>query len=311
MSPSPTICVTGATGNVGLETIRFLHAHVLHANAANGTEARIIAAVPSPEKARKIIALDKIEYRALDMMNPSAKTLETALHGVERLFLLRPPQISDVSRYIAPLLSAAERAGVQHVVFLSLYGVEQHTRTPHYGVEQLLRKSTLAWTFLRPSFFMQNLTTTHREEIAKRSEIFVPAGNGKTNFIDARDIGEVAALILNSPEAHRNTAYNLTGKHSYTYTEIATILQNELGRPITYTNPSKLHFFWRKCVQERLPISFVLVMIYLYHQTVIGEADGYAPDVERLLEHEPSSFVEFAHRHREMWLPAPKLWHTP
>ena len=30
------------------------------------------------------------------------------------------------------------------------------------------------WTFLRPSFFMQNLSTTHRVEIRDRGETFVP-----------------------------------------------------------------------------------------------------------------------------------------
>jgi uncharacterized protein YbjT (DUF2867 family) len=298
--PLPTICITGATGNVGLETLRFLHARF-----AQGTEARLIAAVQSPEKARTTIALENIEYRLLNMTNPDAPALEAAFKGVERLFLVRPPQISDVERYIAPLIAAAERVGVQHVVFLSLFGVEEQKRTPHYAIEQLLRASGMKWTFLRPSFFMQNLSTTHRDEIAKHDEIFVPAGNGKTNFIDVRDIAEAAAIVLSAPENHRNTAYNLTGKHSYTYSEIANILSRELGRTITYTDPGKLSFFWRKAVREKQPLTFVLVMIYLYHLTTSGRADGYAPDLERLLGHEPSSFEDFAHRHQEVWQKIP------
>jgi uncharacterized protein YbjT (DUF2867 family) len=294
---TPSICITGATGNVGLETLRFLHTFT-----KDGTDARIIAAVPSPDKARKTIALANIEYRELDMMKPDIASQKAILQGVESLFLLRPPQISDIKRYIAPLLIAAKQAGVRHVVFLSLYGVEERTQTPHFAIEQLLRTSGMNWTFLRPSFFMQNLTTTHREEILRRDEIFVPAGNGKTNFVDARDIGEAAALILSAPNAHREAAYNLTGKHSYTYGDIANILSGEIGRHITYSQPSKLNFFWQKYVRERLPLSFVLVMLYLYHQTVIGKADGYSPDLERLLGHESRSFEEFAHQHRELWL---------
>lgn len=291
------ICVTGATGNVGLETLR-----ELYSLTRNGTNTQLIAAVPSPDRARQTIALENVEYRALDMMKPDKARFEEALEGVERLFLLRPPQISDVKRCIAPLVQAAKEVGVRHIVFLSLFGVEERKQTPHYAIEELIRASGIEWTFLRPSFFMQNLSTTHREEIATRGEIVVPAGNGATNFVDAKDIGKVAASVLASPQAHLNTAYNLTGKLSYTYQEIASILSRELGRSITYKQPSKLTFFFRKVFRERLPVSFVLVMIYLYHQTIIGKANGYSPDLERLLGNTPISFEEFAHRERQTWI---------
>lgn len=297
-----TICITGATGNVGLETLRAVHSMIEYSATENGTTARIVAASQSPMDAARTIGLDNIEYRALDMTNTDATHHAAAFKDIEVLFLMRPPQISDVQTYIAPLVASAERAGVRHVVFLSLYGVESQTRTPHYAIEQLLRQSRIKWTFLRPSFFMQNLTTTHREEIAQRNEIFVPAGDGKTNFIDARDIGAAAATVLLNPEHHINSAYNLTGRHSYTYNEIAAILSKELGRTIRYTNPSKLRFFWRKAVQERVPVMFVLVMLYLYHQTVAGKADGYAPDLERLLGREPVSFEDFVRRNKTVWL---------
>lgn len=289
----PLVCITGATGNVGLETVRCLDMH--YADAV-----QIVAAVTDPAQAKKQLALDAVEYRAFDITRP--ETFATTFAGVERLFLVRPPQISDVKRYFAPLIAAAEASHVRHIVFLSLFGVESQQRTPHYAIEQVLHQSSITWTFLRPSFFMQNLITTHRNEIAQRHEIFVPAGNGKTNFIDARDIGEVAAHVLAAPEAHHNKAYNLTGREAYTYNEVALALSKELQRSIRYTNPSKLHFFWRKYVQERLPLGFVLVMIYLYHQTVAGRADGYAPDAERLLGHPPASLQDFIQRHRSVWL---------
>jgi uncharacterized protein YbjT (DUF2867 family) len=294
-----SICITGATGNVGLETIRFLKKY-----HEQGDPIHLIAAVQNSTKAAQQLeaeGLFGIEYRVLDMMNPIAARLEATLQGVERLFLMRPPQISNVPKYIQPLLEAAGRVGVQHIVFLSLNGVEEQTRTPHYAIEQLLRQSSMQWTFLRPSFFMQNLTTTHRNEIAKHSEIFVPAGNGKTNFIDVQDIGEAAALILLESEKHRNTAYSFTGSTSYTYQEIAALLTNELGRQIVYVRPSKFRFLLRKWLQERLPLSFVLVMIYLYHQTINGRADSYSPDLERLLGHSPTSFEEFIRRNRAVW----------
>ena len=61
------------------------------------------------------------------------------------------------------------------MVFLSI-GIERAKFVPHYKVEAYLRASGQVWTFLRCSFFMQNLNTTHRTEIRERDEIFVPVG---------------------------------------------------------------------------------------------------------------------------------------
>jgi uncharacterized protein YbjT (DUF2867 family) len=288
----PRILITGATGNIGLAALRSLHTNF-------GDDVEIIAGVISLEKARKTIGLNTIEYRAFDMTK--AEMLAPAMQGIQRMLLVRPPQISDVPRYIAPIIEAARNAGVEHIVFLSLNGVESNQRTPHYAIEQLLRTSGIPWTFLRPSFFMQNLSTTHAKEIASRSEIFVPAGNGKTNFIDVADIGEVAARVLANPPQHVNAAYDLTGPRSYTYTEIALMLSRELGRTITYTNPSALQFFWRTW-RGGTSVVFTLIMIYLYNKTKTGEADVFSPELVRLLGHEARTFEQFAHENRAVWL---------
>jgi uncharacterized protein YbjT (DUF2867 family) len=286
----PRILITGASGNVGREIVKALQR--FHADAAD----IVLAATTLKESKDGDSAMETVEF---DFMRPD--TVKAALRGITTLFLLRPPPISDVPRYIAPAIDAAKAAGVGHIVFLSLNGVEKQTRTPHYAIEQYLRTSGVEWTFLRPSFFMQNLSTTHLEEIRRRSEIFVPAGKGKTNFVDVRDIGEAAAHILANPEAHKGQAYDLTGSTSYTYDEIAAILTSELGRTIRYANPSKLHFFWRKW-REGTSITFTLVMIYLYHQTVKGAAEVYAPDLVRLLGHPPRTVAEFVHDARGVWL---------
>ncbi|KQQ62564.1 NmrA family NAD(P)-binding protein [Microbacterium sp. Leaf320] len=47
---------------------------------------------------------------------------------------------------------------------------------PHYRVEKYLEAVGAPFTFLRPNFFMQNLSTTYREDIRDRDEIYLPAG---------------------------------------------------------------------------------------------------------------------------------------
>lgn len=286
----PRILVTGASGNVGREVVSALqHFHT--------DTVEIVLAATSPSSiGHNSSGMETVEFDFMQL-----PTVKSALRGVDTLFLLRPPPISDVPRYIAPAIEAAKEAGVRHIVFLSLQGVERQTRTPHYAIEQYLRASGVQWTFLRPSFFMQNLSTTHLEEIRTRSEIFVPAGMGKTNFVDVRDIGEAAAHILANPQQHEGKAFDLTGNASYTYNEIAALLTNELGRTIRYANPSKVHFFLRKW-REGTSLTFTLIMIYLYHQTISGAADIYSSDLENLLGRSPRTIAEFIHDFRHCWI---------
>lgn len=284
------VLVTGATGNVGTETIKYL---LQQHNSA----VEVTAAVHDINKARRNLPWPDLQFLPFDFEDIGIIT--QALVGMDKLFLLRPPQVSDVDKYIKPVILAAKQAGITQIVFLSLQGVENNKITPHYKIEQLILQAKLPYTFLRPSFFMQNLSTTHRQEITERNEIFIPAGKGKTNFVDVRDIGEVAAIALSSNN-HLNKAYELTGSTAYDYYQIAAVLSRVLGRKITYTNPSLFSFFWRKW-REGTPISFILVMSALYTVAKLGKAAGYSDELRDLLGRTPTSFEQFAEDYKQLW----------
>lgn len=284
-----TILITGATGNVGLETLRCLLQRPER-------DYRVVAALRDQDRQALPVAPD--DFIRFDFEDD--ETYSKALHSAERVLLIRPPQIADVDRYFKPLIRVMSNVGTKQVVFLSLQGVESNTFTPHHKIEKLIREAGIPYTFLRPSFFMQNLSTTHRAEIAKRNEIFVPAGDGRTSFIDAADIGEVAALALTDP-AHLNQAYELTGSEALTYTEVARILTEVLGRPIRYANPSIPEFIWRKRYKEHTPLGFTLIMTALYTVARLGKADGLTDEVQRLLGRKPRTFREFAEAHKSVW----------
>ncbi len=280
------ILVTGALGNVGAEIVKQL--------LTAGRKVR--AADLSVEKIWERFG-DAVEAVAFDFSKP--ETFAPAVAGVERMFLMRPPQITDIKRFIIPALDAAQAAGVKHVVFLSLIGIEKTTYVPHYKVEQYLRASRMAWTFLRASFFMQNLNTTHRLEIKDRNEIFVPVGKAKTSFLDVRDIGAVGAVVLTEP-GHENKAYDLTGPEALDYWQAAQILSETLGRKITYRNPNPLHFLY-KTVQRGTALMFALVMTGLYTATRFGQADVVTKEVERLTGRKPIPFRQYTEDYKASW----------
>ncbi len=279
------ILVTGATGNIGREVVSDLHANgrAVRATASNNASAERVPA--------------GVETVLFDFAD--AKTYGPALAGVERVFLMRPPQITDMEHTLNPFVDAAREAGIRHIVFVSLLGVEDNPRVPHYAAEQHLRAAGVPYTFLRPSFFMQNLNTTHRAEIRDRDEIYLPVGKARTSFIDTRDIGAVAAKVL-CEDGHDGAAYALTGGESLDYYQVADIFSRVLGRKITYKDPHSLAFLF-STVRHGTPLKFALVMQMLYRSTRNGIADVLTEDVSRLLGRPPRTFRQYVTDYAESW----------
>ncbi|MGE5376503.1 MAG: SDR family oxidoreductase [Bacteroidota bacterium] len=285
------ILVTGALGNVGREVVNALLAAGQKVRAADRHISRLEAVWGS-----------SVEPVCFDFLDPA--TFAGTFAGVERMFLMRPPQIANIKRDMLPAIRAAKRAGVKQVVFLSVIGIENMTFIPHSKVESSLKENIFETTFLRCSFFMQNLSTTHRLEIKERSEIFVPVGDAKTSFIDARDIGSVAARIL-TEEGHAGRNYDITGAEALDYWQAAEILSEVLGRKIEYRNPGSVRFFL-ETVRRGASIPYALVVTALYTSTRHGMADKVTEEVERLTGKKPISFRQFAEDHKDVWL-APNM----
>lgn len=283
------ILVSGATGNVGSEVVRYL--------VEDGSDVIVRAGSRDPIRAADQLGYD-IEYTALDFAD--SDTLRPAFEGVDKLFLMRPPQMSNVERDVLPVLAAAEGAQVQQIVFLSLQGVEDNPIVPHHSIEEALRESGIPWTFLRAGFFMQNLDTTHRAEIRDHDTLMIPAGESRTSFIDVRDIGAVAARTLCEP-GHENQAYTLTGSEALTYFQVADTLSDVLERPITYANPSLWEFARWQRTHNDIPWMFLVVMAGLYTITRLGNAEDISDDVQRILGREPIAFRQYAHDYRDCW----------
>lgn len=287
---TPHILITGATGNVGLEIVK-----------AFPDKTAIRAAVIDLEKDAAAIRAAvgaNVECVLFDFTDPA--TYPAAFAGIDQMFLMRPPHLSNIPRDIAPAIDAAIAAGVQHMAFLSIVGVENNKMVPHYKIEQHILGTGVGHTFLRASFFMQNLNTTHRAEIRDHSAIAVPVGDARTSFIDTRDIAAAAVNALLHPADWRG-AVDLTGGESLDYEQVAAILSAELNRPIRYTRPSIPAFIVKELRAGR-KLPFTLVMTALYVITRMGNADVINPQMERLLGRPPITFAQYAHDYRSAWV---------
>jgi uncharacterized protein YbjT (DUF2867 family) len=146
---------------------------------------------------------------------------------------------------------------------------------------------------------MQNLDTTHRADIVERDELFMPAGKGKTSFIDVRDVGAVGALAL-VESGHERKAYSLTGDFALDYFEAAQIFSEVLGRQIRYTNPSPWAFV-RRWHGRGAPWAQILVMTGLYTVTRVGRAATITTEVPRLLGRPAITFRQYVEDYRACW----------
>jgi uncharacterized protein YbjT (DUF2867 family) len=281
------ILVTGATGTVGAAVVRGLL----------GLGAEPVAAVRNDGE-----PTDAPHRVRFDFTEPA--TYAPALAGADGLFLMRPPAISDAERYVNPVVEAAERAGVRRIAFLSVLGADKNPLLPHHAIERRLEAGALPYVLLRANNFMQNLAEVHADEV-RRGEVFVPAGDGRTGFVDARDVGEAAARWLASG-AEERAAVPLTGPEALTYGEVAAVLSDVLGRPVRYARPGLLAFLWRKVVEERAPLPFALVMAGVYTTARLGLAARVTDDLSRMLGRPPRRFRDFAEDYRARWAYPPR-----
>jgi len=235
-----------------------------------------------------------------DFAQPDA--LVAAFQGFDTVFLLQPLTPRMVA-FGLNAVAAAQAAGVKRIVRSSGGGAASDSPfslpRAHGTVDDAVRASGLAWTLLRPTSFMQNHLTYNTAAI-RSGALYAPHGDGATSLIDARDIAEVAALVLADPDAHLGRAYDLTGAQSLTDAEQMAIIAEAIGRPVAYVDVPE------SAASEAMagmgfPELLVDWVMSLNAIIKAGYAAGQSPDVQSLLGKAPRTFAAFARENRAHW----------
>jgi len=218
------ILITGATGHTGMEVVRQV--------TAKGS--RVRALVRNPEKA-DTIAGGGVETAGGDLDKP--ETLAKALAGIEKVFLLSTAEPRQVELQ-GNLVTAAKRAGVKLIVKMSALGAALDSPVSfarwHAQTEAQIEKSGMAFTHLRPHFFMQN-TLMFAAGIAKDGTLHAPMKSGKISLVDTRDIATVAARAL-TESGHEGKAYDITGPEALSFSQIAERIGAATGKSVRYVD---------------------------------------------------------------------------
>lgn len=280
------ILVTGATGNVGMEVVHYL--------TQSNTKNQILAAVRNVESAqRKFPNAPALKYVPFDFEDPD--TFSTAFEDIDILFLLRPPHLSNVEQYFKPLLDTAKSNGIKDIAFLSVQGAESSKLIPHHKIEQLILQLGFNYIFVRPSYFMQNLTTTFRSDIIDKKCITLPSAKSKFNWIDVKNIGEAIAQLILDFDQYKNQPYEITGNENMSFPEATHILSEIREEKIRFQSINPIRFYFKK-KREGMDGGYALVMTLLHFLPRIQKEPEISDNYHCLTGKEPTTLYEFLKR---------------
>jgi uncharacterized protein YbjT (DUF2867 family) len=266
-----TILVTGATGTVGGQVVEQL--------VKRGADVRALVRDPSKAKLPPDITVVQGDFLDVD-------SLRNALKGVSTLFLLNAVVPDEFTQALVTL-NLAREAGIERLVYLSVIHSDIYVNVPHFagkfGVERMIENMGFSATILRPAYFMNN-DVTIKDVVLGYGVYPMPIGSKGLAMIDARDIGEIAAIELLRREHAQGPLplerINLVGPDMLTGTLAAAIWSEVLGRKIAYGGDNTAGFEenLRKFVPSWMAYDMRLMSERFLTDGMIPEAG----DVERL-----------------------------
>ncbi|MFF2787234.1 NmrA family NAD(P)-binding protein [Streptomyces sp. NPDC058049] len=276
---------TGATGNA-----------LIHSLAASGRPVRALTRTPHrPIPGTAGAHQPPVEVQYADATDP--RSLHTAFEGAGQLFLAMangPAQVELETRVI----DIAARAGIGHIVKISAPAAEPDSPVAvsrgHHTVEEHLRTVGLTHTVLRPYAFAQNLLRLAPS--VAQGVILGTTGDAPCNYIDCRDIGDVAAAALTRPGIAGGT-YTLTGPEAVSYPELASRLTSLTGRRIRYVDltPDELR---DQLIRNAHMPAWLADHVTEIQQLSVTRPEAPTTTVSDILGRPPRTLDAFLHEHR-------------
>jgi uncharacterized protein YbjT (DUF2867 family) len=220
------ILLTGITGNIGSATAKAL--------LARGVRFRALVR----DLAKAAAWADQgVELVQGDLEN--AEPVKRALAGVDRALLVLPNGQTQEALELAFVRSAKE-IGLPWIIKLSSPEAVRGTTSPiplaHIAAEDAIMASGMHWTFVRPSFYMQNFRSSLKSARAT-GKLSMPMGKGTVALTDNNDAGEFIAYILTDADSarHDRQCYDITGPDPVmNFHDIAEVIGQVIGQKVTY-----------------------------------------------------------------------------
>jgi uncharacterized protein YbjT (DUF2867 family) len=221
-------------------------------------------------------------------------TWAPALKGVTAAYLVEPDlhaaAMTPMAR-IPRLVSAAVAAGTRRLVLLSA-PLAEHEGHPLHSAEHAVRSSGVEWTLLRPGWFAQNFSESFWRAGVLAGSLALPTGNGRTPFVDAEDIAEVAIAAL-AHDGHHGRAYALTGPRAISFGEALNLISRATGRPIRHHDVDP-DVYIEQQVTQGVPRDVARILTGVFTAIRDGRDTATADGVQRALGRPARPFEEYA-----------------
>ncbi|WP_219837125.1 SDR family oxidoreductase [Paenibacillus sp. R14(2021)] len=284
---SAAILVIGATGTTGKELVKLL--------AKNGHKTRVTVRPTSNTSELQALGVELVQADLNDV-----DTLVQAMNGIQKVYFATPlvPNMVELS---SSIIRAANKAAVKHLVKLSGGGADMDTMAKwHRAVEKEIEQSGMAYTFLQSNTFMQNFIKFNSRTIRAQGAFYEPYGEGKSAYIDASDIAQVAYRVL-TEEGHANKAYYLSGPEALSGAEIADILSSVTGKSIKFID-APVEAASAGMQKAGMPAEIVEALLEHYQMMKLGHTAGVSSTVEEITGQKATSFETFAQANKEAFI---------
>lgn len=133
------------------------------------------------------------------------------------------------------LIDAARAAKIGHYIFVSISGNllkdgDNPLVDAKRAVENYLQQSGLAYSILRPTFFMEIWLSPHLGfDFANAKATIYGSGQNKTSYISLQNVADFAVESLSNPAA-RNAVIELGSPEAFSQLEVVRMFEEIIGR---------------------------------------------------------------------------------
>jgi len=287
---SQAILVTGASGALGQLVCRYL----LEAN-----HPRIVAASRTPGRLRNLASAG-VETRRVDF--DDVATVSTVFAGIRRALIISTDELATPGRRQRQhddAIEAAVRHGVRHIAYTSMPDPDASTAIPfavdHVAAETALRRSALAYSSLRNSWYQENLLA-YLPQVVRDGVWFTAAGEGRIAYVARADAAAAAAAVLDGDDGHG--AIDVAGPQSLTVEQIATLLGAALGRQVRVEHVGQ-ETLKRELARQGVAPAMIPMVAATEANQAAGHFDVSDDAITALIRRRPTTLSEFFRTHAD------------
>lgn len=242
----PTIVVFGVTGTVGSEVLRLLNLENCFVRGVLRSPKRKVPIRLSSEN-------NTISYISVDLT--SKEEIKRACFNVDAIFLLTGTSPNQIV-YETNIVEVAQLLNIKRIVKLSAPIVPENIYVEvsdwHRKIEQTIASTGIDHCFLQPHSFMQNWER-NTFTIKYFGKIYGVMEDAKRNYVDARDVAEVAVKYLLQTEILNGESVIISGPEAISHETMAQRISHVTGKKVIYENITRDEFLNKLTKQAKLP----------------------------------------------------------